>query len=97
MERYYKLQAGGKDAHVWFVDYDEEELATRLREARSLSIEAELLAERIPERLQSEWRLNVLRGYATRTIKIPDGLQGRTKLRILMLDPGIVLEEILVK
>ena len=55
MERYYKLQAGGKDAHVWFVDYDEEELAARLREARSLSIEAELLAERIPERLQNAY------------------------------------------
>jgi hypothetical protein len=39
----------------------------------------------------------VLRGYATRTIKIPDGLQGRTKLRIYLLDPEIVLEEILVK
>ena len=42
----------------------------------------------------SEWRWNVLRGYASRCI--PINLTGRQKLRIYLLDPGIVLQEILV-
>ena len=45
----------------------------------------------------SEWRLNVLRGYATRTIKVPAEMNGRQKLRIYFLDPGITLQEILVR
>ncbi len=45
----------------------------------------------------SEWWLNVLRGYASRTIKIPDGATGKQRLRIFLLDPGIVLEEIEVR
>ncbi|MCR5454222.1 MAG: glycosyl hydrolase 115 family protein [Bacteroidales bacterium] len=54
-QRYYTLQAGGKDAHVWFVDYDEDEIASRLREARSLALEAQLLAAKVPQRLQNAY------------------------------------------
>ena len=55
MERYYRLQAGGKDAHVWFVNYSEQQVAERLSEARSLETEAELLAKRIPADLQDAY------------------------------------------
>ncbi len=53
--RYYQLQAGGKDAHVWFVDYTEKQISDRVIEARSLAQEAELLAERVPERLKDAY------------------------------------------
>ncbi len=42
----------------------------------------------------AEWRLNVLRGYASRTIDIPAAGQRDSRLRIYFLDPGIVLQEI---
>lgn len=44
----------------------------------------------------AEWRLNVLRGYASRTISIPAACRGRQKIRIYLLDPGIVLQEICI-
>ena len=44
----------------------------------------------------AEWRWNVLRGYASRTITIPPGSKENTKLRIYFLDPGITLQEILI-
>lgn len=55
MQRYYRLQAAGKDAHVWFVQYTEAQVAKRLQEARSLEIEAELLAQRVPDRLKDAY------------------------------------------
>lgn len=45
----------------------------------------------------SEWRLNVLRGYATRSLPLKDLAAGKHTVRIYLLDPGIVLQEILVK
>ncbi len=45
----------------------------------------------------SEWRLNVLRGYATRSITLRPEDSGRHTLRIYLLDPGIVLQEILIR
>ena len=45
----------------------------------------------------AEWRLNVLRGYSSRKVTLPPGLTGRQKIRIYFLDPGIVLQEILVR
>lgn len=45
----------------------------------------------------SEWRCNVLRGYATRSININNVSAGSHALRIYLLDPGIVLQEILIK
>ena len=53
--RYYRLQAAGKDAHVWFVDYTENQIAQRVSEARALEKEAEMLAQRVPERLQDAY------------------------------------------
>ena len=44
-----------------------------------------------------EWRLNVLRGYASRVMMLPSSLTGKRKVRIYMLDPGIVLQELLVR
>ena len=42
----------------------------------------------------AEWRLNVLRGYAARRIAVPSSMKGRQRLRVFLLDPGIVLQEI---
>ena len=42
----------------------------------------------------AEWRRNVLRGYASRSI--PASQSGPQRLRIYLLDPGIVLQEILI-
>lgn len=42
----------------------------------------------------AEWRWNVLRGYASRSI--PVASSGRQRLRIYLIDPGIVLQELLV-
>ena len=53
--RYYKMQAAGKDAHVWFLNLTEQQVAERVGEARALALEAELLAERVPERLKDAY------------------------------------------
>lgn len=45
----------------------------------------------------AEWRLNVLRGYASRKISIPDTCKGNQKLRLYFLDPGIVLQEFCIR
>ena len=45
----------------------------------------------------AEWRLNVLRGYSTRSVSLPSGMSGKQKIRVYFLDPGIVLQEILVR
>ena len=44
----------------------------------------------------AEWRWNVLRGYASRSIAIPNNCKGMQRLRIYLLDPGIALQEVLV-
>ncbi|MCR5710644.1 MAG: glycosyl hydrolase 115 family protein [Bacteroidales bacterium] len=44
----------------------------------------------------AEWRRNVLHGYASRSIPLPEASLGRRTLRIYFLDPGIVLQEIAV-
>ncbi len=53
--QYYQLQAGGKDAHAWFVQYTEEQVARRLQQARSLETEAEVLAQRVPRQLKDAY------------------------------------------
>ena len=45
----------------------------------------------------SEWRYNVLHGYSSRSVSIPSGCSGTQKIRIWLLDPGIVLQEVLVR
>jgi len=42
----------------------------------------------------AEWRWNVLRGYASRSIPIT--ATGRQQLRIYLLDPGLAVQEILI-
>ena len=44
----------------------------------------------------AEWRWNVLRGYASRSIAIPASAKGTQRLRIYFLDPGIVLQDVLI-
>ena len=53
--RYYKMQAAGKDAHVWFVNYTEQQVAERVREAQALAREAASLADRVPQRLKDAY------------------------------------------
>ena len=52
---YYQLQAGGKDSHVWFVDYSEKQIAERISRWRQLATQAALLASRISEPLQAAY------------------------------------------
>ena len=52
MAGYYQLQAGGKDAHVWFVNYSEEQIELRIARWRALAAHASDLAQRIPEPLK---------------------------------------------
>jgi len=52
---YYQLQAGGKDAHVWFVDYSAEQLDQRIARWRALAAHAADLSHRIPQRLQAAY------------------------------------------
>jgi hypothetical protein len=52
---YYQLQAGGKDAHVWFVNYSEEQIDQRVARWRALAAQAAGLANRIPARLKDAY------------------------------------------
>ena len=45
----------------------------------------------------AEWRRNVLHGYSSRKISLPENISGKLTFRVYFLDPGIVLQEILVK
>ena len=52
---YYRLQAAGKDAHVWFVNYSAEQIEQRIAEWRALSAHAAELGTRIPEPLRNAY------------------------------------------
>ena len=52
---YYRLQAAGKDAHVWFVNYSAEQMEQRVAEWRALKAHATELASRIPESLKNAY------------------------------------------
>ena len=52
---YYRLQAAGKDAHVWFVNYSTEQIEQRIAEWRALKAHASELASRIPESLKDAY------------------------------------------
>ena len=54
-EAYYRLQAGGKDSHVWFVNYSEEQIEQRVAQWRALAAHALDVAQRIPESLQNAY------------------------------------------
>ncbi len=55
MAGYYQLQAGGKDAHVWFVNYSEPQIERRIARWRALAAHASELAERIPAPLKNAY------------------------------------------
>ena len=55
MDGYYQLQAGGKDAHVWFVGYTDGQIAQRVARWRALAAHAEALASRIPPQLKDAY------------------------------------------
>ena len=55
MAGYYQLQAGGKDAHVWFIDYTEEQIEQRIARWRALAAHATDLAGRIPTPLRNAY------------------------------------------
>ncbi len=52
---YYRLQAAGKDAHIWFVNYSEEQIEQRIAEWRALKAHATELSSRIPEALKNAY------------------------------------------
>ena len=52
---YYRLQAAGKDAHVWFVDYTSEQIEQRIARWRALAAQADRLAGRVPQALQDAY------------------------------------------
>lgn len=52
---YYQLQAGGKDAHVWFVNYTGRQIQQRIARWRALAAQADGLAARIPQRLKDAY------------------------------------------
>ena len=54
-EEYYRLQASGKDSHVYFLEYSEKEIGERLAAWEKISVRAEKLRSRIPERLRAAY------------------------------------------
>lgn len=52
---YYRLQACGKDSHVWFLEYPEAEIRKRLKDWEAVADKAEALRERIPEELKDAY------------------------------------------
>lgn len=52
---YYKLQAAGKDSHVYFVNYPEEEIDSRLARYEDLTVRAENLMGDIPDSLKDAY------------------------------------------
>ena len=46
------------------------------------------------EDFSAEWRRNVLRGYSSRSLDISALEPGKHNVKIYLLDPGIVLQEI---
>lgn len=55
MTGYYQLQAGGKDAHVWFVNYTEPQITQRIREWRMLAERAQALENKVPSSLRDAY------------------------------------------
>ena len=52
---YYRLQAAGKDAHVYFLEYPEKEIRDRLAAWEAIAVRAEQLRKRIPEHLRAAY------------------------------------------
>ena len=54
-DEYYRLQAAGKDSHVWFIEYPEAEIRERLKRWEDIALRAEALRAEIPETLQAAY------------------------------------------
>ncbi len=54
-DEYYRLQAAGKDSHVWFIEYPEAEIRERLKRWENIALRAEALKAKIPENLQAAY------------------------------------------
>lgn len=54
-EEYYRLQASGKDSHVFFLEYSEEDIRDRLARWEAVAMQAEKLRSRIPGELQAAY------------------------------------------
>ncbi len=54
-DEYYRLQASGKDSHVWFIEYPETEIRERLRRWEDIARRAEDLRADIPQDLQAAY------------------------------------------
>lgn len=52
---YYRLQAAGKDAHVWFLEYPEPEIRQRLADWQQVADQASELEKDIPEPLKAAY------------------------------------------
>ncbi len=52
---YYRLQASGKDSHVWFIEYPEAEIRERLKRWEDIARRAETLRDDIPQNLQAAY------------------------------------------
>jgi hypothetical protein len=55
LEKHYLLAASGKPEHVFRLEYTEKELEQRLQEYKDLSVAAEAIGKRLPERLQDAY------------------------------------------
>ncbi len=53
--KYYRLQAAGKDSHVYFIDYTDQQIAQRMEEFGALAQQAQQLSERIPADLKDAY------------------------------------------
>ena len=54
-ETYYRLMASGKDSHVWFIDYPEEEVRERLSAWEDAEKQALLLEKDVPDELKDAY------------------------------------------
>lgn len=54
-DQYYRLQASGKDSHVYFLEYSEADIRERLAKWEAVASQAEKLRSSIPEELQAAY------------------------------------------
>lgn len=54
-QRYYQLQAVGKDSHVWFVNYSAQQIERRIAQWRALAAQARDVEQRVPARLKDAY------------------------------------------
>lgn len=54
-DEYYRLQAAGKDSHVWFIEYAETEIKERLKDWKAVADKAAALRAEIPQELQAAY------------------------------------------